>query len=169
MYRSYSPAAKITEKTWKHDSILPCINGSGWWCNGVGDIFLANLGPLVPTEYVLTSSAYLSIVADCVHPCMTALDPSSDGYFQQDNAPCLKTPIISNWFLEHDNEFTELQQPQTPQSPDLSPKGHLWDVVEILVMDVHLTNLQQLSSCSCCHQNLWGIFPTPYWIYDTKN
>ncbi len=39
-------------KTWKHGSILPCINGSGWcwcwwwWCNGVGDIFWAHFGPL---------------------------------------------------------------------------------------------------------------------------
>jgi len=31
---------------------------------------------------------------------------TSDGYFQQDNAPCHKAWIISNWFLEHDNEFT---------------------------------------------------------------
>ncbi len=36
------------KKTWKHGSILPCLNGSGcwWWCNGVGDIFLAHFGPL---------------------------------------------------------------------------------------------------------------------------
>ncbi len=34
-------------KTWKHGSILPCLNGSSWWwwCNGVGDIFLAHFGP----------------------------------------------------------------------------------------------------------------------------
>ncbi len=27
---------------------------------------------------------------------------SSDGFFQQDNAPCHKAQIISDWFLEHD-------------------------------------------------------------------
>ncbi len=52
--------------------------------------------------------------------------------------------IISDWFLEHDNEFTLLKW--TPQSPDLNPIEHLWDVVEreIYIMDVQPTNLQQL-------------------------
>ncbi len=102
------------------------------------------LGPLVPTEHCLNVTAYLSIVAGHVHPIMTTVYPSSDGYFQQDNAPCHKAQIISNWFLEHDNEFTVLQW--LPQSPDLNPTPHLWDVVEweIGIMDVQPTNLQQL-------------------------
>ncbi len=72
---------------------------------------------------------------------MTTVYPSSDGYFQQDNAPRHKSQIISDWFLEHDNEFTLLKWP--PQSPDLNPIEHLWDV-EIRIMDVQPTNLQQL-------------------------
>ncbi len=65
-------------------------------------------------------------------------------YFQQDNAPCHKAQIISDWFFEHDNEFTLLKW--APQSPDLNPIEHLWDVVEreIHIMDVQPTNLQQL-------------------------
>ncbi len=65
-------------------------------------------------------------------------------YFQQDNAPCHKAQIISDWFLEHGNEFTLLKWP--PQSPDLNPIEYLWDVVEreIQIMDVQPTNLQQL-------------------------
>ncbi len=111
----------------------------------VWGVFLAHFGPL-STNWALykNTTAYLSIVADHVHPFMTTVYPSSEGYFQQDNASCHKAQIISDWFLEHDNEFTLLKWP--PLSPDLNPIEHLWDVVEreIRFMDVQLTNLQQL-------------------------
>ncbi len=103
-----------------------------------------SLGPLVPIERCLNATAYQSIVDDHVHPFMTTVFPSSDGYFQQDNTPCHKAQIISDWFLVHGNELILLNWP--PQSPDVNPIEHLWDVVEweIHIMDVQLTNLQQL-------------------------
>ncbi len=68
------------------------------------------LGLLVPIEHRLNATAYLSIVADHVHPFMTTVYHLLM-YFQQDNAPCHKAQIISDWFLEHDNEFTLLKWP----------------------------------------------------------
>ncbi len=116
-------------RTWKYGSILPCLNGSGWcwWCNGVVIFSWHTLGPLVPIEHRLNATAYLSIDAVyrpsfIVHHFMTTVYPSSDGYFQQDNAPCHKAQIISDWFLEHDNKFTLLKCP--PQSPHLNPIEH---------------------------------------------
>lgn len=41
-------------------------------------------------QHHLIAAASTSIVVDSVHPFMTTLDPSPDGCFQQDNAPCQK-------------------------------------------------------------------------------
>ncbi len=76
------------------------------------------LGPLAPIEHRLNATAYLSIVADHLHPFMTTVYPSSDGYFQQNNASCHKIQIISDWILEHHNEFSLLKWP--PHSQQIS-------------------------------------------------
>jgi len=71
--------------------------------------------------------------------------PSSDGYFQQDNKArqSHKARIISNWFLEHENEFTVLM---APQSPDLNPIEHLWDLHIIYVKIAY-----KISAIHICH------------------
>ncbi len=81
-------------------------------CAGVmvwGIFYWHTLGPLVAIENCLNVTAYPSIFAYHVHPFMTTVYPSSDGYFQQDYAPCQKAQIMSDWFIEHDSEFTLLK------------------------------------------------------------
>ncbi len=90
----------------------------------MGFIYLAHFGPLSTIDLCLNTTAYLSIVADHIHPFMTTVYPSSDDYFQQDNAPCHKAQIISDWFFEHENEFTLLKWP--PQSSDLNTIFGIW-------------------------------------------
>ncbi len=40
--------------------------------------------------------------------------PSCNGYFQQDNVPCHKAKINSNWFLEHFSTGTRSQSKRAP-------------------------------------------------------
>ncbi len=47
-----------------------------------GIVSLQTLGPFVQIVHCLNATAYLSIVADHVHPFMTTIYPSSYGYFQ---------------------------------------------------------------------------------------
>ncbi len=86
-------------KAWIH----PALSGGGVMVWGIFSWHIFT--PLVPIEQRLSATAYLSIVADHVHPFMTTVYPSSDVYFQHDNAACHKAQIISDWFLEHENEF----------------------------------------------------------------
>ncbi len=103
----------------EHESMDPsCLVSMAQAAGGgvmVWEIFSWHtLSPLVPIEHCLNATAYSSIV-EHVHLFMTTVYLSSDDYFQQVNAPCHKAQIISDWFLEHDNEFTSLKWP--PQSP----------------------------------------------------
>ncbi len=107
----------------EHESMVPSclvstVQAGGGGVMVWGIFYWHTLCPLVPIEHCLNATAYLSIVAYYAHPFMTTVHPSSDGYFQQDNAPCHKVQIISDWFLEHDNELNLLKWP--PQSPDLN-------------------------------------------------
>ncbi len=77
------------------------------------------------SENCLNPTAYQSSVADHVHSFMSAVYPFSDGYFQQDNAPCHKAQISLDWFIEHDNELTlpELASTFTRSQSNRAPLG----------------------------------------------
>ncbi|KAK3555028.1 hypothetical protein QTP86_005693 [Hemibagrus guttatus] len=85
-------------------------------------------GPAVHVDVTVTRSTYLSIAADHVHSFMETLFPDGCGLFQQDNAPCHKAEMVQEWFDDHNNQFEVLTPP--PNSPDLNPIQHLWDVLD---------------------------------------
>ncbi len=68
-------ASEFGIKNMKAWIILPCLNGSGWcwWCNGVGDIFLAHFGPF-STNWALFKRH--SLPEHCCWPCPSLYDYS---------------------------------------------------------------------------------------------
>ncbi len=59
--------------------LVSTVQAAGGGGSMVWEIFsLHTLGPLLPIEHHLNATAYLSIVADHVHPFMTTVCPSSD-------------------------------------------------------------------------------------------
>ncbi len=83
----------------EHESMAPSFPVSTVQAGGGGVMVWGifswhTFGPLVPIEHSLNATAYRSTVADHVHLFMTTVYPSSNDYFQQDNAPCHKAQII---------------------------------------------------------------------------
>ncbi len=152
--------------------MLPRLNGSGWWwwCNGVKGILLAHFGPL------RTNSALFkrhSLPEYYCWPCPSLYDysvPSSDGYFQQDNAPSQSSNHLRldswTWQWVH---FTQMASTVTRSQ---SNRASLWCGG---TGDSHHGCAADKSAATawCYHvnmdQNIWGMFPTPCWIYATKN
>ncbi|GBL76894.1 Transposable element Tc1 transposase [Araneus ventricosus] len=93
-----------------------------------GTFSWAALGPVVVVEQTKKAANYLNIIADELHPYMAFVFLTGNGIFQQDNAPCHKARIVLEWFEEHTDEFHFMSWP--PNSPDLNPTEHIWDVME---------------------------------------
>ncbi len=150
----------------EHESMDPSCLVSMVQAGGVmvwGIYSWHTLGPLVPIEHRLNTTTYLSIFADHVHLFMTTVYPSSDEYFQQDSAPCHKAQIISDWFLEQmASTVTRSQSNRVPLGCGGTGDPHHGCAAN-----------KSAATVWCYHvnmdQNRWGMFPTPCWIYATKN
>ncbi|GBN71093.1 Transposable element Tc1 transposase [Araneus ventricosus] len=115
------------------EQLLPSCSTSHTQAGG-GGIMLwgtfswAFLGPVFVLEQTMKAANYLNIIADQLHPYMAFVVPTGNGIFQKDNAPCRKARIVLEWFEEHTDEFHLMSWP--PNSPDLNPMEHIWDVME---------------------------------------
>uniref|UniRef100_A0A671YBG6 Tc1-like transposase DDE domain-containing protein n=1 Tax=Sparus aurata TaxID=8175 RepID=A0A671YBG6_SPAAU len=114
------------------------------------------LGPAIHLDVALTSTTYLNILADQVHPFIQTVFPDGSGFFQRDSTPRHTAKIVQEWFEEHNDEFTVLTWP--PNSSDLNPIEHLWDVLnkQVQSMEAPPCNLQDLKDLLLI---LWSEIP----------
>ncbi len=149
-------------KAW---SILTCLNGSGcwWWCNGGGDIFVARF---VPSEHCLNTTVYLSIVADHVHPFMISV-PSSDDTSSRIMHHVTKLKSSQTGFLNMTMSSLYSTVTRSQSNRASLGCGGTGDSHHGCAAD------KSAATAWCYHvnmeQNLWEMFPTPCWIYATKN
>lgn len=90
---------------------------------------------------------------------MTRAFPFSNVCFWQDNTLCHKTQIISEWFLEHDIEFTVLTHRQTEFNTVHLECGWTGNLHHGCAAKKSVANVR------CCHVNLRNVFSTLLNLY----
>ncbi len=130
------------------------------------------LGPILPTEHCLNATAYLSIVADHIHLFMTTvyhllmLIPA--GYCIMSQSSNHLRLVSWTWQWVH---FTQMISTVTRSQSNRAPLGcgGTRDSHHGCAADF----IKSAATAWWYHvnmdQNLWGMFPTPCWIYATKN
>ncbi len=159
----------------EHESMDPSclvstVQAAGGGVMVWGIFYWDTLGPLVPIEHRLNGTAYLSIVADHIHPFMTTVYPSSDSYFQQDNAPCHSSNhlrVVSwTWKWVHFSQMASTvsrsQSNRAPLACGVTGESHHGCAADKFAATVWYYHVYM-------DQNIWRMFPTPCWIYATKN
>ncbi|GBO44314.1 hypothetical protein AVEN_150192-1 [Araneus ventricosus] len=108
----------------------------------------------------MKAANYLNIIAYQLHPYLAFVFPTGNGIFQQDNAPCHKVRIVLEWFEEHTDEFHLMSWP--PNSPDLNPMEHIWDVMErqLRAQTPPCPNISTLRDC--CLDIWYNLSPVMY-------
>ncbi len=128
------------------------------------------LGPLVPIEHCLNATAYLSIVADHVHPFMTTVYSHLLMVTSSSIMHVTKLKSSQTGFLNMTMSSLYSNGLHSHQiSIQYSTFGMWWNGR----FTSWMRSWQICSNCvmlSCQYdQNLRGMFPTPCWIYATKN
>lgn len=125
---------------WNKENLFPTVKHGGggvmvWGCmasNGVGNLEFI--------ESTMDKFQYLNIIKKNIPESATKLGLGNHFMFQQDNDPKHTAYIVKLWLLY--NVPKQLHTP--PQSPDLNPIEHLWDLLERRIRQHSITSKNML-------------------------
>lgn len=105
-----------------------------------GCMAAAGVGKLSFIESTMDRWGYLNILKQNLKQSAENLGLSSTFWFQQDNDPKHTAEVVRLWLLY--NAPRQLKTP--PQSPDLNPIEHLWDLLEKKIRQHVITSKESL-------------------------
>ena len=70
-----------------------------------------SIGPIITLNSRITTSDYVDILGNQVHPLVQMLFPYYDEIFQDDSLPTLTARSVYSWFEEHDGALQHLPLP----------------------------------------------------------
>lgn len=105
--------------------IAPSVKYGGGGVMVWGVMSARGIGTLKTITGTLKGTTYIDILGDYLVPAAHFMGYGDRFIFQEDNAPCHKARIVTEW--KNNEGITTLPWP--PQSPDLSPIENLWGIV----------------------------------------
>lgn len=131
------------------ENLAPTVKHGGGGVMVWGCMAAEGVGKLVFIESTMDQFAYLNILKTNMKQSVRQLGLGDDFWFQHDNDPKHTANNVKLWLLY--NTKHQLRMP--PQSPDLNPIEHLWDLLERRIRQHSITSKEMLKSVIF---NEWG-------------
>ncbi|GFW54741.1 transposable element Tc1 transposase [Trichonephila clavipes] len=122
------------------ENLVPTVKHGGGGVMIWGCMVANSVCRLTFIDSSLNHMGYINILKENLKQSAQDLNLGDDFWFQQDNDPKHTAHNVKLWLLY--NIKNQLHSP--PQSPDLNPIEHLWDLLEIKIRQDHITSKEML-------------------------